>query len=307
MSDRAKSLARQIFRKLAEAEAESHGLPVERIHFHEVGALDSIADILGAAVGIDALGIEIFTSRSVVVGNGTVNCAHGVMPVPAPATAFLLRGAPMAAAPPGVRGELTTPTGAAILATVVTRYVESPEMVVERIGHGAGSKDFLDHSNVLRLFLGTAPTLAVQTLTDSIWILETNLDDVPGEIIGYTLERLLEAGARDAYLVPIQMKKSRPGQLLTVLTDLEHRDNLERILFRETGTFGVRRREAMRTIREREAITIETPWGPVAAKRGTLGSETIVTPEYADCARLARTANVPLRAIYAAIHHPMPR
>lgn len=301
LTDRQRATARAVFHKLSDAEAAAHGMPVERVHFHEVGALDSIADIVGAAVGLDLLGVEAFTSRSVPPGSGTVKCAHGTMPVPAPATANLLKGIPLATST--VKGELTTPTGAAILATVVTTFTDAPAMTVERIGWGAGTKDFDDQPNLLRLMVGTAADKAPAAAedTDTVVVLETNLDDVPAEVVGYTLDRLFAAGALDVFAVPVLMKKSRPGVLLTVLCGREKAGELEAILFRETGTFGVRRTEARRAKLRREAITIPTPWGPVAAKRGWRDGLEVLTPEYEDCARVAREQGVPLREVYAAV------
>ena len=299
-----RQLARKIFHRLADAEAQVHGIAIDKVHFHEVGALDSIADILGAAVGLDWLGVERFTSRPVPPGTGTVNCAHGTMPVPTPATAYLLRGVPLASAP--VKGELTTPTGAAILTTVVSEYIDPPTMSIETIGVGAGSRDPIELPNILRLYLGTAvPASSAQnqnlSACDTIWVLETNLDDCSAEIIGYATERLLAAGALDVFMQPIQMKKQRPGVLFTVLADEANRVQLERILFQETGTFGIRRQQAERTKLAREAVTVETAWGPIRAKRGWRDGFEIVTPEYEDCARVAREHGVPLREVYTAV------
>lgn len=297
-------LATRIFRRLGEAEAAAHGIPIEKVHFHEVGALDSIADIAGAAVGLDLLGVARFTSRGVPPGSGTVKCAHGIMPVPAPATAHLLQGVPLASA--AVTGELTTPTGAAILTTVVTQYTDSPEMTIERIGLGAGRKDFWEQPNVLRLLVGTAPDVSagVAPESDRVWLLETNLDDVSPEVVAYTLERLFAAGALDAWTQPIGMKKNRPGVLLAALAP-ETPGALaavEAVIFRETGTLGVRRTPATRSKLAREAVAVDTPFGPVAAKRGTLADGTAqVTPEYEDCARVARERGVPLRVVMDAV------
>lgn len=301
LTDRQRDTARTIFRKLAAAEAAVHGMPVERVHFHEVGALDSIADIVGAAVGLDLLGVDRFTARSVPPGSGMVKCAHGLMPVPAPATAELLKGIPLATS--AVKGELTTPTGAAILATVVAEFFDSPAMTVERAGWGAGTKDFLEQPNLLRLLVGTAADTSAKTAeeTDTVVVLETNLDDVPAEVIGYATERLFAAGALDVFTVPVLMKKNRPGVLLTVLAEPAKAAELEAIVFRETGTFGVRRTEARRAKLRREAVTVETPWGPVGAKRGWRDGFEVVTPEYEDCARLARERGVALREVYAAV------
>jgi pyridinium-3,5-bisthiocarboxylic acid mononucleotide nickel chelatase len=300
MTDRQRALAMSIFHKLAEAEAAVHGMPVEKVHFHEVGALDSIADIAGAAVAIDLLNVERITCRSVPPGSGTVKCAHGLMPVPAPATAMLLKGMPLARAP--VTGELVTPTGAAILATVVNEFTDQPAMTVERIGCGAGRKDFIEQPNILRVFVGASLNGAA-TATDTVAILETNLDDVPGEVIGYCVERLFAAGALDVFTVPIQMKKNRPGVLLSVIAAPPTAPALEAILFRETGTFGVRRSTASRSKLEREAVTVTTPWGPVRAKRGWREGLEVITPEYEDCARVAREHDVPLRDVYAAVNN----
>jgi pyridinium-3,5-bisthiocarboxylic acid mononucleotide nickel chelatase len=307
LTDRQRDLATAIFRKLAHAEAAAHGMPLERVHFHEVGALDSIADIVGAAVGLDLLGVERFTSSPVPTGTGTVKCAHGIMPVPTPGTAELLKGVPLA--PSAVKGELTTPTGAAILTTLVTEFTASPAMTIEAIGHGAGTKDFIEQPNILRLFVGTAQApgsqpggLAPDQESDTVWVLETNLDDAPPEVVGYCFERLFAAGALDVFAVPVQMKKNRPGVLLTVIAAEEMVGELEKVLFREAATFGVRRHRAERTKLRREAVTVPTPWGPVKAKRGWRedGFE-VLTPEFEDCARVAREHGVPLRDVYAAV------
>jgi uncharacterized protein (TIGR00299 family) protein len=303
LTDRQRALALAIFRKVAEAESAAHGMPLERVHFHEVGALDSIADIVGAAVGLDLLGVEWFTSSSVPTGSGTVKCAHGIMPVPTPGTAALLKGVPLAKS--AVKGELTTPTGAAILVSVATEFTDSPAMTIDRIGTGAGTKDFIEQPNILRIFVGSAnPQSAIRNpqAEDLIWVLETNLDDCPPEVIGFTVEQLFAAGALDVFTVPAQMKKNRPGVLLTVLAAAADRDALEAILFRETATFGVRRYQAERSKLMREEVTVETAWGPVRAKRGWRADGfAVMTPEYEDCARVARANGLPLRDVYEAV------
>jgi uncharacterized protein (TIGR00299 family) protein len=296
-----RALALRIFRRLAEAESTVHGMPLERVHFHEVGALDSIADIAGVAIALDTLGIQHFTSRSVPTGSGTVKCAHGIMPIPTPGTAELLKGAPLA--PSTIKAELTTPTGAAILAATVKEWTETPVMTVQRIGHGAGTKDFLDQPNLLRVFVGEAAQTNVAQ-SDQVWVLETNLDDVPAEVIGYCFEQLFAAGALDVFTTPIQMKKNRPGVLLSVLAPASAVEALEAILFRETETFGIRRYVVQRSKLQREAVTIETRWGPLKAKRGWReGGPAVLTPEYEDCARVAREHGVPLRQVYAEVRH----
>ena len=212
-------------------------------------------------------GADKFTSSPVAVGSGTIKCAHGVMPVPTPATAELLKGVPLRPAP--IKTELTTPTGAAILTSIVSEYVETPTLAIEQIGHGAGSKDFLEQPNLLRIFVGRAePPKGPGYDADSVWVLETNLDDLPGEVVGYCFEQLFAAGALDVFTTPIQMKKNRPGFLLSVLAADANLAAIEEILFRETQTFGIRRHRAERHKLKRESITIETPWGPLRCKRG---------------------------------------
>jgi len=251
-------------------------------------------DIVAAAVAFDTLGITHVTARSVPSGSGTIKCDHGLMPVPAPATAELLTGVPLASSP--VVAELTTPTGAAILTALVKQWTDAPAMTIRTIGVGAGTKDFPEQPNVLRVFVGET---ADQAGSDVVWILETNLDDVSGEIIGFTQERLFHAGALDAYGIPMQMKKGRPGVLLGVIAPVGRLAELESVIFEQTGSLGIRRYQAHRTKLQREAITINTQWGPVRAKRAwrTDGIE-IVSPEYEDCARIARENNIALRDVY---------
>jgi uncharacterized protein (TIGR00299 family) protein len=300
LTPRQQELALRIFRRLAEAEAAVHGLPLEKVHFHEVGALDSIADIAGAAIGLDLLGVEKFSSRSVPTGSGMVKCAHGLMPIPAPGTAELLKGVPLAASP--IKAELTTPTGAAILTTVVGEWIDQPVMTVEHIGHGAGRRDFHEQPNLLRLFVGTAAAAGEKPAgeSDQVWVVETNLDDVPAEVIGYCYDLLLGAGALDVFSTPILMKKNRPGVLLSVLAEEAKVGAVEEILFRETNTFGIRRYAASRHKLNRRACTVSTPWGTVRGKLGWReGRPPVFTPEFEDCARVAREKGVTLREVYA--------
>jgi uncharacterized protein (TIGR00299 family) protein len=303
LSDRQRDLALRIFRRLGEAEAAVHGIPIEKVHFHEVGALDSIADIAGAAIGLDLLGVDRFTSRSVPAGSGMVQCDHGLMPIPAPATAMLLRGVPMASSE--IKAELTTPTGAAILTTVVHTWTDAPAMTIERIGCGAGTKVFPEQPNVLRLLIGEQAhgqrSVGAGPEGDVVWVLETNLDDLPAEVIGYCYDLLFAAGALDVYSTPIFMKKNRPAIMLSILAPEDKLPALEEILFRETATFGVRRYPATRHKLQRKPHTVATPWGSVQGKLGWLeGRPPIFTPEYEDCARVAREQKVALRDVYAA-------
>jgi uncharacterized protein (DUF111 family) len=221
------------------------------------------------------------------------------MPIPAPGTAELLKGAPLA--PSSIKAELTTPTGAAILAATVQEWTESPAMTIRHIGHGAGTKDFLEQPNLLRVFLGERETVAKadSPLYDQVWMLETNLDDVPAEVIGYCFEQLFAAGALDVFTTPILMKKNRPGVLLSVLAPASAVETMESILFHETWTFGIRRYPAQRSKLERQAVRVETPWGLVKGKRGWRdGGREVFTPEYEDCARVARQHGVALREVY---------
>jgi uncharacterized protein (TIGR00299 family) protein len=292
-------LALRIFRRLAQAEAAVHGMPLEQVHFHEVGALDSLADITAAAIGLDWLHVERFSSGPVATGSGMVQCAHGWMPIPTPGTAELLKGVPLR--PSTIKAELTTPTGAAILTTVVSEWVDLPAMTIAKIGHGAGKKNFPDQPNLLRILIGTAAREPAGLDSDQIWVLETNLDDLPAEIVGYCYERLLAAGALDVFSTPILMKKNRPGILLSVLAEPDRAAELEAILFRETTTLGVRRSLVSRRKLKREIHFVQTQWGPVQGKLGWRdGEPAVFTPEYEDCARLARKHDVALREVYAA-------
>jgi uncharacterized protein (TIGR00299 family) protein len=289
--------ALRIFRRLAEAEAAVHGIPVDKVHFHEVGALDSIADIAGVAIGLDLLGVERITCRSVPTGSGTVQCAHGLMPIPAPATAELLKGIPLAMC--DIKAELTTPTGAAILACVVNEWIEQPVMTVERIGHGAGKRNFVEQPNILRLFVGEAHGLQpVGVESDQVVVLETNLDDLPAEVIGYCYDLLFAAGALDVYSVPIYMKKNRPGVMLCVIAPESAVAALEDILFRETTTLGIRRTRMERHKLNRRSCTVSTEWGPIQGKLAWReGGQPTFSTEYEDCARIAREHNLALRDV----------
>lgn len=296
LSDRQKDLARRIFTRLAEAEAKVHGTSVEKVHFHEVGAADSIADIVGAAVGWDLLGVERIVASPVPTGSGRITIAHGEVSIPAPATAELLQGIPLAES--AVKGELTTPTGAAILATLVAAFGPLPAMTVRRIGLGAGTKDFEGQANVLRLFVGeTADPAGLET--DQVCMLETNLDDLTGEMVGYCVTRLWEAGALDVYTTAIQMKKQRPGVMLTVLCRPPEADVLEAILFSETTTLGVRRATLNRRLLRRQEHVVQTEWGPVAGKKAWLADGTVrFAPEFEACRRIAAEHGLPLRVVY---------
>jgi pyridinium-3,5-bisthiocarboxylic acid mononucleotide nickel chelatase len=253
-----KDLARRIFTRLGEAEAKVHGTTLRKVHFHEVGAVDSIADIVGSAIGLTLLGVDRIVCSPIPPGSGFITIEHGRVSVPAPATAELLKGIPLAPSP--VTAELTTPTGAAIVATVADEFGVLPPMTMERIGLGAGDKDFAEQANLLRLIVGTADE---SLASDQAWVIETNLDDVSGEVIGHTTTLLLEAGALDVYTTPIQMKKNRPGVILSALSPTTLVPKLEKIIFRETKTLGVRRWLVSRHKLERRPHAVETPWGTI--------------------------------------------
>jgi uncharacterized protein (TIGR00299 family) protein len=298
LSPRQQELAKRIFGRLAEAEAKVHGSTIEKVHFHEVGAVDSIADVVGAAIGFDLLGIERVVCSPIPTGHGFITIAHGRVSVPAPATAELLRGVPLAAS--NVEFELTTPTGAAIATALAESFGPVPAMKIERIGYGAGQKELAEQPNMLRLLVGevvAASDNAPET-SDTIWVLETNLDDISGEVIGYTTSQLFAAGALDVYTTAIGMKKNRPGVKLTVLCGRADLEKIESILFRETTTLGVRRWEAQRHKLERSAHTVDTPFGKIAGKLRRLpGQPALFAPEYDDCARAAAEHGVPLQAV----------
>jgi hypothetical protein len=291
-----KDLAKRIFTCIGEAEAKVHGTTMRKVHFHEVGAVDSIADIVGCAVGISLLSVDRIVCSPVPTGTGHIEIEHGRVSVPAPATAEILRGVPLAAS--SVPFELTTPTGAAIVKTVADEYGPLPPMTISSIGLGAGDRELKQQPNILRLILGEATQ---ELATDQVWVLETNLDDTSGEIIGHTTTKLLEAGALDVYSTGIQMKKNRPGVLLSVLCGIELVGKMEKILFRETGTLGVRRWQACRHKLERRPHTVETPLGPIEGKLAVLpDGETSFSPEFEACRRVAGEKNLPLRDIYEA-------
>jgi len=286
-----------VFTRLAEAEAAAHGTAVEKVHFHEVGAIDAIADITGACIALDQLGVERVYCSPIPPGSGSVRCEHGVIPVPAPATAALLEGVPLAACDES--GELTTPTGAAILTTLAQGFGPLPAMVIDRIGVGAGRRDGTHRPNILRLLIGeTADPSAAHEESDEVIVLEANLDDVTGEVMGYVHDRLLDAGALDVYTTPIYMKKNRPAVQLTVLAPPALRERMEDIILAETTTFGVRGHLARRTKLARQVETVETDFGPVRIKVGRRGGRVVTaSPEFEDCRQAAARSGKSLREV----------
>jgi uncharacterized protein (TIGR00299 family) protein len=299
----AKNVAIKIFQALGEAEAEIHGSSLSEVHFHEVGAVDAMVDIICAAVGAEALAIDEWVCSPLNVGGGTVRCAHGTLPVPAPATIKLLSHAPVYSSGPSV--ELVTPTGAAIVKTLATRFASFPSMTVLKASYGAGTREFADHPNLLRLTIGEAPDSGIESTSaasnDTITVLEANLDDLSPQVLGYAMERLLSDGALDVFSIPVQMKKNRPGALLTVLAKSEDADRLSKLIFAETSTLGIRRREERRQVLLRRWQAVETSWGPVRMKVASInGSISNYAPEYEDCRKLAKEKQVPLRNVMQA-------
>lgn len=286
-----KENAAKVFRRLGEAEAETHGVPIEKVHFHEVGAVDSISDIVGACLGFHLLGIERIHTTAINTGSGTVETEHGTLPVPAPATARLLIGWPTYAR--GPETELTTPTGAAIAVTLAATSGAAPAMTVRAMGFGAGSKDFPQNANVLRVLIGETTTSPEAT---AVSVIEANIDDSNPQVLGYAMDRLLELGALDVTLQPVLMKKQRAAALVRVLARPEDQERLIAALFAETSTLGVRTHTAERRVLERRHVEVETPHGKVRIK---VAGEGGWAPEYEDCARLARQSGLPLKQILA--------
>jgi uncharacterized protein (TIGR00299 family) protein len=292
IGDRAKRDAAAVFTKLGEAEARVHGVAIEKVHFHEVGAMDSIADIVGACVALELLGIDELRCSAINVGSGTVKTEHGVLPVPAPATAALLEGKPVYARGPEM--ELTTPTGAAIVATLAVGSGVMPAMRILSIGYGAGDRDFAEQPNVLRAMVGESGTAPEATLVS---VIEANIDDASPQLLGYAIERLMDAGALDASLAPIQMKKNRPGSLLRVIAKPEDQETLAQLIFAETSTLGLRIHSAERRVEERSVIEVDTEFGKMHVKVSGHGT---FAPEYEDCRVIAARTGTPLPKVIAA-------
>ncbi|MBI1735991.1 MAG: nickel pincer cofactor biosynthesis protein LarC [Candidatus Rokubacteria bacterium] len=285
--------AERIFERLADAEARVHGTTSDRVHFHDVGAVDAIVDVTGAAVALSLLGIDAVHVSALPIGGGFVEGAHGRIPIPGPGTAELLRGFPVVDT--GVRAELVTPTGAAILTTVAAGAGRMPPMVVSAVGYGAGTMDLPGTPNVLRCFVGeTAPAAAVETIAQ----VETSIDDMSPQLYEPLMDRLFDAGALDVFLTPVVMKRSRPGVVLTALCAPERVDALARVLFEESTTIGVRWSEWRRAPLAREVVTCATAYGPIPVKVSRLDGRIVtVTPEFADVARIAREKALPVREV----------
>jgi len=296
LSARVREQASAIFNKLGEAEASVHDVPTEKIHFHEVGAVDAIVDIVGACIGFEALGIEKFVCSPLNVGGGTARMAHGVLPVPAPATAKLLQGKPTYSN--GAQKELVTPTGAAIVAALCTHFGPQPPMTVSAIGYGAGTADLEGQPNVLRIMVGESVEKTVAGFDEEISVIEVNLDDMNPQIYGYFQEKALAAGALDVYTTPVQMKKNRPGILLTLLCRPQDTAKLMDLVFSETTTFGARTYRAQRRTLPRESVKVHTQFGDVRVKISRVnGHIRHASPEFEDCKKLAEEKHVPLQQV----------
>ena len=305
-----------VFKRIADAEGKIHGLPPDKVHFHEVGAVDSIIDIVGACIALELLGKPRLAASAVVDGTGWVDCAHGRFPIPAPATLAILGARGVAVSQCDEPGELVTPTGAGLLAELVESFGPMRGLVAEKIGYGLGSRDNQTRPNVLRAVLGSASATgqpgeagaaAHDWETDTVAVLETNLDDISAEILGSFVEKALGAGALDVFHTPIAMKKSRPGVLLTVLCAEADADKFSELLLRETSAFGVRRYVAERRKLRREFVTVHTPYGAVAVKLGKLDGKLVQSaPEYESCKKIAEAAQVPLKEVYDAALRAFP-
>ncbi len=294
LGDGVKDRATQIFRRLAAAESRVHDVPVEQIHFHEVGALDAIVDVVGACIGFELLGVEKFYCSPLHVGSGMVEMAHGRFPVPPPAVAELLRGAAIYAT--DITGELVTPTGAAIVSAVCEKFGALPAMRIEATGYGAGGRVYERFPNVLRVLVGEVG--AESDGVEKLWVIETNIDDASPQIIGHVLDAALARGARDCFFTPIQMKKNRPGVLVSILCAAREREAMFDLLFAETTTLGVRSYEVERRALEREIVRVETEYGAIDIKLARMGGRTTgATPEYEQCCAAAASAGVALRVV----------
>ena len=295
ISKQAKKTAIAIFNKLAQAEAAVHGKETDEIHFHEIGAVDSIVDIVSAAIGVEALGIEKVYCSTLSVGGGMVKCAHGLLPVPAPATAELLKNIPIAAGPAQV--ELLTPTAAAILTAIVGQFGPVPAMKIESAGYGAGTLQAEEFPNVLRLILGQQAT-ADSADADSVYLLETNIDDVSGELVGSVTDKLMSAGALDVFTTPIYMKQNRPAVQISVLCEIGSGEQLEKVLFEQGLTFGIRKQILQRSKLAREFVTVETEFGKIRIKTGSLNGKIVnAKPEFSDCRLAAEKHSVAVKDV----------
>jgi hypothetical protein len=286
-----------VFRNLAKAESAAHGREADSVHFHEIGDLDSIVDIVGTCIALEILGVERLFAGEIPVGCGEVRCSHGILPVPAPATSFILRGWKVKDF--NIDAELTTPTGAALITTLCRFAGEMPSMQLESVGVGAGERAMQERPNILRVFVGESVPKARED--EEVWVVETNIDDMSPQLYQNISEKLFRSGALDVFFTPVQMKKQRPGILISVIVPARQLAAIEKVLFTESTTFGLRKYRTLRTVLAREMRQVKTPFGKVRVKIGRLRGEIITaSPEYSDCARLARKAKVALKIVLSA-------
>jgi len=299
LKDKVKEKSRSILTRIGEAESRIHGIPLSEIHLHELGGVDTLIDVVGTVSGIERLGIEKIYASRIHVGKGFIECAHGILPLPAPATLELLKDVPIYGG--DVEGELATPTGAAIISSLASGFGRIPSMVTKKIGYGAGERDF-PFPNLLRVFLGTAEEISQDAYVENAaMVIEANIDDMNPEIYPYLMEKLLEAGAKDVYFIPMHMKKNRPGILLGAIAEEEFQEVVD-VIFRETTTLGVRTHEVCRKKLSREEIWVSTKYGKVRAKLGILQGKVVnISPEYESCRELSQKSGVPLKDIYQEI------
>ena len=298
LTDTVKSNGLRIFKRLAEAEARIHHCAVDQVHFHEVGGVDAIVDIVGTALGVDYLGVQHITASSIPLGKGFIACSHGKLPVPAPATVGILEGVPVYGT--DIPHELVTPTGAAIIRTLASGFESMPEMVIDRVGYGAGQRELEDRPNLLRIILSAESTAGMAE--DHVSILETCIDDMNPELFGYVMDRLFEDGALDVYWIPVHMKKNRPGTMLQVLCHEDQRNRLMERVLSETTTTGIRYYRVRRRLLRRDLLNVQTPFGVIPVKRiqDPRGEERLV-PEYEVCRQIAIEQKIPLRMVYEAV------
>lgn len=305
INEEVKGLSKQIFVRLGEAEAKIHNQDLTSVHFQEIGAIDTLIDILGSLIGLKLLGIERVSCSPLNVGKGLVRCSHGLLPIPAPITAELLKGLPVYAT--DVEGELTTPTGAAIITSIATHFGDMPSLRIQKVGYGAGKMD-LAIPNLLRVFVGEAMEQAKDYTTEGVTVLETNIDDMNPQFYDHIMESLLQAGALDVFLTPVQMKKNRPGTLLSVITPKGQVEELLNILFKESTTLGVRVSETRRLSLPRSFHVIKTKFGEIRVKVAHRGNSIIkMAPEYEDCKKAAKDYQVPLSQVYAEVQRKWKR
>jgi uncharacterized protein (TIGR00299 family) protein len=298
VTDAVKQLSLRIFTRLAEAEARVHNEPIEKVHFHEVGALDAIVDVVGASICFDLMKIDRFVSSPLHVGSGMVDMAHGRFPIPPPAVTELLRGVPFYSG--DIKGELLTPTGAAIITTVCQDYGPIPRIKTDSTGYGAGTREYENFSNVLRVLIGE--TELADAASERLWMLETNLDDASPQIVGHVMDRVFELGALDCYFTPVQMKKNRPGVLLSVLCKPDDKEAVMKLLFTETTTLGIRSYEVERRALRRSLARVETQYGPIDVKVAHLNGRVVnEMPEFEQCRQAANAAGVPLKTVEEAV------